>query len=242
MAGINEGQDDIQSFIFEGHNVYLLNDLIAFDRQFFVGCIREPRKIIRKKNIPIDQYWFAIYTKRTDTWSLTFPENRKAKILISEDWVRNNLPKFYEDVYKRLSSDVDRLLRKNSELERRVDHLQELLKIKDETIKDLNRGYERLSGDVFRYHNRELEYKQREEGYRNEIECRRQRSGARNRKMTQMMEQLSLSQQAHRETQQEHKRCQDVLCQIALLTPAQRQELAELFAETRAKLDPFLSK
>jgi hypothetical protein len=53
--------------------------------------------------------------------------------------------------------------------------------------------------------------------------------------MERMMEQLSVSQQ-------EHKRCQDVLCEIALLTPAQREELADLFAATRAKMDPFLSK
>jgi len=50
-----------------------------------------------------------------------------------------------------------------------------------------------------------------------------------------MMERLSISHK-------EHKRCQDVLCEIALLTPAQREELASLFAETRKKMDPFLTE
>jgi len=102
MAGINEGQDTPQPFIFEGQRVYLLNDLITFDRPFFVGCIREPRKTVQKKNIPDHQYWFATYSKRTDTWSSAIPENKKAKVLISEEWTHNNLPKFTgnQDNYK----------------------------------------------------------------------------------------------------------------------------------------------
>ena len=101
MAGIAHSdpgaQDDLPSFIFEGHSVYLLNDLISFDRPFFVGCIREPRKTIQKKNIPDDQYWLATYSKRTDTWSHAIPENKKAKVLISEEWVHSNLPKLTRD-------------------------------------------------------------------------------------------------------------------------------------------------
>lgn len=102
MAGINEGQDDTTPFIFEGHNVYLLNDLIKCDRSFFIGCIKNLRKTIQKKNIPEDQYWFATYSKQTDTWSPSISENCKAKILISEDWVHSNLPKFTgeQDAYK----------------------------------------------------------------------------------------------------------------------------------------------
>ena len=91
-----------QTIQFQGNNVYLLNDLLIFDRPFFVGCVDKPRKTIQKKNIPEDQYWFATYSKRTDTWSPAIPENCKAKILIAEDWVHNNLPKFTgnQDVYK----------------------------------------------------------------------------------------------------------------------------------------------
>jgi len=91
-----------QTIKFQGNNVYLLNDLLIFDRSFFVGCIREPRKTIQKKNIHENQYWFATYSKRTNMWSPATPESRKAKILISEDWVHNNLPKFTgdQDTYK----------------------------------------------------------------------------------------------------------------------------------------------
>lgn len=87
MVGLHEGQQIPQTIPFQGHNTYLLNDLITFDRPFFVGCIDKPRTTIQKKNIPDDQYWFATYSKRTDTWSPATPENKKAKVLISEDWV-----------------------------------------------------------------------------------------------------------------------------------------------------------
>ena len=91
-----------QTISFQGTNVYLLNDLITYDRTFFVGCMRESRKTIQKKNIPEDQYWFATYSKRTQLWSPAILENCKAKILISEDWVHSNVPMFTgdQDAYK----------------------------------------------------------------------------------------------------------------------------------------------
>ena len=103
MAGLYEGQHDTlpQTIPFQGNNTYLLNDLITFDRPFFVGCIDKPRRTIQKKNIPEDQYWFATYSERNNTWSQGVPENKKAKILISEDWVHNNLPKLTgQNAYK----------------------------------------------------------------------------------------------------------------------------------------------
>jgi hypothetical protein len=102
MAGLTEGQHIPKTIPFQGSNVYILTDLIIFDRPFFVGCIREPRKTIQKKNIPAHQYWFATHSKRTNTWAPAIPENCKAKILISEEWVHNNLPRLTGnlDAYK----------------------------------------------------------------------------------------------------------------------------------------------
>ena len=84
MAGLDEGQDESvlqhpETIMFQGHSTYLLNDLITYDRAFFVGCIREPRKTIQKKNIPDDQYWFATYSKRNDTWSPATPKTVKPR-------------------------------------------------------------------------------------------------------------------------------------------------------------------
>jgi hypothetical protein len=102
MAGLTEGQHIPNTIPFQGSNVYLLTDLITFDRPFFVGCIKSQRSVIRKKNIPAHQYWFATHSKRTNTWALAIPENCKAKILISEEWVHNNLPRLTgnQDAYK----------------------------------------------------------------------------------------------------------------------------------------------
>ena len=46
MTGLDEGHDESvlqrpETITFQGHSTYLLNDLIRFDRAFFVGCIRE---------------------------------------------------------------------------------------------------------------------------------------------------------------------------------------------------------
>ena len=56
---------------------------------------------MQKKDIP-HKYWFAAYNKRTDAWSPAIPENRKARVLISQEWAENNLPKFTDnqDGYK----------------------------------------------------------------------------------------------------------------------------------------------
>ena len=133
--------------------------------------------------------------------------------------------RFYEEVYKRFSSEVDRLLGRNSELEKDAEYMRQILKGKDERIEDLNRECEGLREQVFQWQERELrreeEYKERELQHQQDLET--------------AMRKLSISEQ-------ERKRCQDVLCEIALLTPAERQKLADLFAETRAKMDPFLSQ
>ena len=136
--------------------------------------------------------------------------------------------RFYEEVYKRFSSEVDRLLGRNSELEKDAEYMRQILKGKDERIEDLNRECEGLREQVFQWQERELDYKRREEEYK-ERELRHQQE------LETAMQNLAVSQQ-------NHKRCQDVLCDIALLTPAERDELTALFAATRAKMDPFLTK
>jgi multidrug resistance efflux pump len=127
-------------------------------------------------------------------------------------------------------------------LERDAVYMKEIVKAKNERIEDLNRECEGLRSEMFSYQSRELEYKKREEEYKNreeeykeEISRRRERSEVRNREMERMMEQLSLAQQ-------ETKNCQDVLCQIAFLSPDERGRLANLLKKTRQNLEPFLSQ
>jgi chromosome segregation ATPase len=210
---------------------------------------------------------------------------RNHKELIILD--KNQLPGarvFYEEVYKRFSSEVDKLLGVNSMLERDAVYMKEIVKAKNERIEDLNRECEGLRSEMFSYQSRELEYKKREEEYKEEINRRRERSEerkkreeeykeeinrrrerseerkkreekykeeisrrrerseARNREMERMMEHLSMTTQQLSLAQQETKNCQDVLCQIAFLSPDERGRLANLLKKTRQNLEPFLSQ
>jgi len=121
-------------------------------------------------------------------------------------------------------------------LEKDAEYMRQILKGKDERIEDLNRECEGLREQVFQWQERELrreeEYKERE--LRREEEYK-ERELQHQQDLETAMRKLSISEQ-------ERKRCQDVLCEIALLTPAERKELADLFAATRAKMDPFLSQ
>jgi len=423
MAGLHEGQPDTlpETILFQGVNVYNLSDLITFDRPFFVGCIDKPRKTIQKKNIPDDQYWFATYSKQTGVWSPAIPENKKAKVLISEEWVHNNLPKFtgdetvykykplpaliqleehekfrdqagnvyevevrgektkngiwfkYKDVARvfemeTLDNNIARMLDqteyevfypgnpiKNQTMQnyqvltfltyngllkiisssrsyniKNVSYFMEAplmrslinqsnllvilkpykeqqtiqaikeafpkeimytqynvgsyrvdLYIKDKLIvecdendhSDRDAMYEykretyiqsKLKCPIFRFNpdepgfsvhklirnlteimediQRELDYKRQEEKNQQELETVMRKLAITEQELETTMRKLAISEQKRKISEQEHKRYQDVLSKIVFLTPADRQKLADLFAETRAKMDPFLSQ
>jgi hypothetical protein len=92
---------------------------------------------------------------------------RNHKELIILD--KNQLPGarvFYEDVYKKFSSEVDKLLGVNSMLERDAVYMKEIVKAKNERIEDLNRECEGLRSEMFSYQSRELEYQSRELEYK----------------------------------------------------------------------------
>jgi chromosome segregation ATPase len=131
-------------------------------------------------------------------------------------------------VYKRFSSEVDKLLGVNSMLERDAVYMKEIVKAKNERIEDLNRECEGLRSEMFSYQSRELDYKKREEEYKKREEEYKE-------EISRMMDQLSLAQQ-------ETKQCQDVLCQIAFLSPDERGRLANILKKTRQNLEPFLSQ
>lgn len=76
--------------------MFLLNDLVPFDREFFIGSMKNLRTFIVKKKVPQDMYWYAAYTEAAG-WYASNPGNKKAKVLISEDWVRSNFPVYTKD-------------------------------------------------------------------------------------------------------------------------------------------------
>jgi len=118
------------------------------------------------------------------------------------------------------SSEVDKLLGRNKELEHNADYTKEIIKCKNENIKKLNEECAWLRSEMICFQEREKKYKE---------------------ELSEMMEQLTLSQKLHEETQNQLTACQDVLCEIALLTPDERNKLHNLVKTTRINLDPFLA-
>jgi len=72
-------------------NWYLSNDVHIIDPAFFPGCHINMRLIIEKKNLKPDNYMFA-YIKN-NVWIESTDKYARSKLLLSSDWVENNVPK-----------------------------------------------------------------------------------------------------------------------------------------------------
>ena len=66
---------------------YNSKDLLAYNPEFYYGCISKPRKIITKKKIPKEEYAYATFEKLTRKWNPTEESCKKAQLLISKQWV-----------------------------------------------------------------------------------------------------------------------------------------------------------
>jgi hypothetical protein len=61
---------------------------------FFVGCMRSVRKLVDRKKIPENGYMFATFIKSSNTWKPSCIEVNKAALLLTEEWVKENVPRF----------------------------------------------------------------------------------------------------------------------------------------------------
>jgi hypothetical protein len=61
---------------------------------FFVGCMRSVRKLVDRKKIPKNGYMFATFIKSSNTWKPSCIEVNKAALLLTEEWVKENVPRF----------------------------------------------------------------------------------------------------------------------------------------------------
>ena len=83
------------SFILENEIVYEAEKLYEFDTVYFYGCSRI-RTIIDRKKLNDEDYIFG-YIK-DNKWIKSTKTYQKAKLLIKEDWVLNNVPKFMNEI------------------------------------------------------------------------------------------------------------------------------------------------
>jgi len=79
----------------DGHILYQAEELYNYDSVYFYGCSRI-RTIIDKKRLTEDDYIFG-YVKDGE-WIISNKNYQKAKLLIKENWVNNNVPKFKEEI------------------------------------------------------------------------------------------------------------------------------------------------
>jgi hypothetical protein len=73
---------------------------------FFVGCMRSVRKLVDRKKIPENGYMFATFIKSSNTWKPSCIEVNKAALLLTEEWVKENVPRFGNKEEKDLSVEM----------------------------------------------------------------------------------------------------------------------------------------
>ncbi len=80
-----------QIITLEDQTYYLSNEVYVFDPPFFPGCQINMRLMIDKKNLKPNDYVFA-YIKN-EKWVLSNMKYARAKLLLTTEWVENNVPK-----------------------------------------------------------------------------------------------------------------------------------------------------
>ena len=86
--------DKPTTILLDNEVFYEAEKLYLYDKLFFPGCSRI-RSIIDKHRLTNDDYIFG-YIKNTE-WIKSTKTYQKAKLLIKEEWVLKNVPKFKEE-------------------------------------------------------------------------------------------------------------------------------------------------
>ena len=87
------GKFERAAFLFKSTNVYDALFLKERVPTFFVGCSATILKLIEKKGIPQDQYYFASYTTKSG-YKECSAEYKSRRLLIKADWVEKHVPGF----------------------------------------------------------------------------------------------------------------------------------------------------
>lgn len=80
-----------QIITIENVNYYVSNEVYVLDPSFFPGCQINMRLMIDKKNLNASDYAFG-YIKN-EKWILSNMKYARAKLLLTTEWVENNVPK-----------------------------------------------------------------------------------------------------------------------------------------------------
>lgn len=73
-----------------GKLFYNTSDMCTHKPELFKGFKTKPREIIERKRIPTDEYVFACFNKKTNSWNISDRECKKAQLLIGKLWADDN--------------------------------------------------------------------------------------------------------------------------------------------------------
>lgn len=94
--------DKINSITINNDIYYHVDDIFNFNPSYFYGCGKNMRNILKRKKIDEDEYIFA-YQKQ-GKWIVSNSNYPRAKILFTEEFVYDNIPKFAKE--KKIAEDV----------------------------------------------------------------------------------------------------------------------------------------
>lgn len=90
---------------FDDNEYFDAYDVFVFNSAFFYGCGNNPRNIIDKKKVDIDNYaWAYIKNKK---WIPSTKSYSRAKLLLKKEWCENNIPDFVEN--NNVIADIEKL-------------------------------------------------------------------------------------------------------------------------------------
>ena len=91
----------LQLIKLQNKEYYLSNEIYVYDPSFFPGCQTNTRLMITRKKLSDNDYTYA-YIKNTE-WILSKGTYARAKLLLSSEWVENNVPKIIISKKKQLN-------------------------------------------------------------------------------------------------------------------------------------------
>lgn len=128
-------------------NYYFVEDVKNTCPAFFYGCAKSSRMIVDKRKISSDNYTYATYAPKTLKWKQSDNSVKSAKLLLTCEWVEQNIPGWKSD-----NGNV------TNDAKLDLDIVSPLLQLKDEEkFKDENgniveietRGTKKLDGIFF---------------------------------------------------------------------------------------------
>lgn len=129
------------AFTFDGKLVYEASYIKEKIPSYFAGCSATITKIIDKKSIPEDQYFFASYSK-INGWKLLDKDSvySRKKLLITNKWVDANVPGFGSNNEKLKGDPLPPLLRLEDD-EKFIDLDKNEIKMTVRGERDLDKIY-----------------------------------------------------------------------------------------------------